>query len=316
MSGVEHYRGSDGGIAWEYYTREAPAHLAPFVREMNGYTEATPGLLQRREFAGGRVVLIFEFGPPLRVFGGELDGAHSHTGARRFARGFVAGIDQAFTLTEHDGYQCGMQINFTPTGARLFFGLPMSELSGRVIPFEDLAPDPELKHLAERLYDLGDWTARFALLQQVLSHRLVGSSEWKSDAGFAAIDWACGEIERRGGRVAAAEIAEELGFSRKHLAHLFRRHAGLSPGALGRVVRFQRLLEYLRSAGDSRESMQAGTGAADEAMRENWADLAARFGYYDQSHLIREVKSFAGRTPGRLHEVLNPVHGESARQRS
>lgn len=28
-----------------------------------------------------------------------------------------------------------------------------------------------------------------------------------------------------------------------------------------------------------------------------WADLAVRFGYYDQSHLVRDVRQFTGRTP-------------------
>ena len=32
----------------------------------------------------------------------------------------------------------------------------------------------------------------------------------------------------------------------------------------------------------------------------DWAALAARGGYFDQSHLAREIRRFTGRTPGQL----------------
>lgn len=289
MSYVEHHRGCDGGLNWEFFQRAIPEHLRPFVRELNGYSESTPGLLQRREFSGGRVVLIFEFGPRLRVFSRVENNAGE---SNRFARGFVAGIDEAFTLTEHDGFQSGIQINFTPPGARLFFGLPMSELSGQVTPFEDLIR--EERDLAERLYDLGHWAARFDLLEDLLTRRIFESSGYVNNSGFAAIDWAFGEIERSGGRLDVADLARELSYSQKHLIHLFHQHVGVAPRLLGRVVRFQKLVEYLR-----------GTDVTADRVK-NWAAIAVQFGYYDQSHLIREMKAFTGRTPTRVHEILQP----------
>jgi AraC-like DNA-binding protein len=40
---------------------------------------------------------------------------------------------------------------------------------------------------------------------------------------------------------------------------------------------------------------------ADAADRPAWADVAARAGYCDQSHLIRDAVAMAGVSPGDLH---------------
>lgn len=316
---VSRYQGADGGLEWEYFSLAIPTRLRPFVREVTGYSETTPGLLQRREFAGGRVVMILEFGPPLRIFergGGPGDDIENRRAARRFARGFVSGVDDGLTLTEHDGFQSGMQVNFTPPGARLFFGVPMLELSGRVIALEDLAAD--LSALPERLYDLRDWNARFALLGRLLSRRLDAATAGAGrEAGFAATDWAFQEMELRGGALNVADLALELGYSQKHLIHLFRQHVGVAPRLLGRILRFQRFMEFLRAAPqpwsdkpDHAPDAPSASGSwPSRSDRPDWAQLAARFGYYDQSHLIRETRAFTGRTPARVREILQAVHG-------
>jgi methylphosphotriester-DNA--protein-cysteine methyltransferase len=61
---------------------------------------------------------------------------------------------------------------------------------------------------------------------------------------------------------------------------MYRRQLGLPPKVLARVIRFNRLLRRLDEEGDVR-----------------WADLAVDCGYYDQAHLHRDFRQFAGATP-------------------
>src|SRR5260370_1121668 len=62
---------------------------------------------------------------------------------------------------------------------------------------------------------------------------------------------------------------------------------GVSPKVVARIVRFRALVDALRSEPAAR-----------------WAEFALRLGFYDQSHLVREVRAFADLTPGALLDEL------------
>jgi AraC-like DNA-binding protein len=268
-------RQESGGQRWEVATRRVPAHLEPYVREITGYSEWTPVRSRRTEFPGPQVVVILEIGPPIRVAG--PDGRR----AERFPAGFVAGIDDRHTVCEHDGFQSGVQLNLTPIGARMLFRMPMSELAGRVVSFGDVVAKA-YAGLAERLYGARDWDARFDLLERMLSERIDECTPRGKVVSFAIR-----RIEAAGGAIDMRALARELGYSQKHVIDLFRDQVGVAPKLLCRIVRFDALLRHLRAGG-------AGS----------WAELAQRFGYYDQAHLARDVRQFTGTTPTEARGTL------------
>ncbi|XXY44467.1 helix-turn-helix domain-containing protein [Sorangium sp. So ce269] len=274
-------RGTSGESRWELATRPPSPRLRPYIRDYSGYTEEAPGPLRRRELPVPQVVVIIEFGPPIRVFGAGGDRGHS-----LYPGGFVAGLDDTFTLTEHDGFQRGLQLNLTPIGARLFFGVPMAELTGRVISARDLLPRKHAR-LAERLEELPTWDARFDLIERALGERV---DEARLETGV--VSWAFRRIEERGGAIDMRALARELGYSQKHVIDLFRENVGVPPKLLARLVRFDRLVQHLKAGA-------SGT----------WAELAQRFGYYDQAHLARDVKQFTGTTPTRARASLIDLSG-------
>src|SRR5687767_7335985 len=97
----------------ELARREVAPEISDAVLEYTGYVEHSSGLLRRRELPNPSVVVIFELGPPITIY---------DRGAPTKPDGFVAGLCDAPVLTEHDGSQSGVQISFSPTGARLFLG--------------------------------------------------------------------------------------------------------------------------------------------------------------------------------------------------
>jgi AraC-like DNA-binding protein len=87
------------------------------------------------------------------------------------------------------------------------------------------------------------------------------------------------------GSVGVREVASALGVGERRLERAFDRLVGLSPKALGRVLRFRQAVhEIQRSAG---------------RLPHGWTAVAFGAGYADQSHLIRDFKSLAGVTPAR-----------------
>jgi AraC-like DNA-binding protein len=269
-------QGSNGGVRWEMAARPLPAVLRPWVTKCDGYGEWAGEPVARREVPGPRVVVILEIGAPIRVHD-PIDEGKLTT----FTGGFVAGLDDRSTLTTHDGVQRGIQIDLTPTAARRCFDRPMSELLGRVVSLVDLLPRSE-RHLCERLAELGDWDARLEVVETLLAERITAC---RADTRVA--EWATRRIEACGGALDLDALARELGYSSKHVISLFHEHVGMTPKRFARVVRFDRLVRHLRSGG-------AGS----------WAELAARFGWFDQAHLSNDVKRIVGVSPSKAREML------------
>ncbi|MDC0715990.1 AraC family transcriptional regulator [Nannocystis bainbridge] len=270
-------RSEAGGSRWEVATRELPAGLRPHVRELLGYGEASVLPRVQRQFPLPQVVVIIEFGPPIRVH----DGAGVPS---RYAGGFVAGLSDAWSDTGHDGAQAGMQLNLTPIGARLVFGVALSELTGHIVHLDDLLP-PTHRGLAARLAACADWDDRFDMVESFIAARLAAAR-----VAVDTVAWACQRIEASAGAVDIGRLAGELGYSSKHLVALFRDRVGVPPKLLARLVRFDRLIHRLK------------TGPAS-----TWAALAAEFGFADQAHLTREVRGFTGVTPTGVRALLGEL---------
>ena len=257
------------GVVFERASRTPCAPLRRHVRSIEGYAERSPVPRSRREFPEPWVVVIIEFGPPLRVtLGGDERNAARHPG------GFVAGLGDQFAITEHAGCQRGVQVDLTPTGAWRLFGIPMSKLSGRIVALRDVLP-VEVPALTEQLSTAHDWEMRLDLVESFLARRVLGA---RLDS--ARIDWAVAQIESSGGILDVGSLARDLGYSHKHLISLFREQVGIPPKLLARLVRFERVRR-----------------AAHADARIGWSGLALGHGYCDQSHLAREVKQLTGLTP-------------------
>jgi transcriptional regulator GlxA family with amidase domain len=93
-------------------------------------------------------------------------------------------------------------------------------------------------------------------------------------------------LYRTGGTADIAGLANRAGWSHRHLIDRFRRQIGLSPKVYARVVRFQRALRMV-------ERDTAGL-----------SEIAMASGYYDQAHLNRDFRRFAGATPVELRNRL------------
>jgi AraC-like DNA-binding protein len=262
---------------WELVSRPPHPALRGHVRRYCGYAERMTAPQRRREVISGDVVLIVAFGPPMRLRY-PLDPRAPEE--RRTS--FLVGLHAPLTVTEHDGIADGVQIDLTPLGAHLLLGLPMHEVAGRVLDLEE-ALGPLGAELPERLVEAPGWEARFSLLDAALARRALAAAPPSPDVQRA---WQ--RLSETCGRLPVGALAAELGCSRRHLAARFREQVGVTPKAAARVLRFHHALERLRAG-------------------ERWADIAYDCGYYDQPHLNREFREFAGVTPSELAAAIVPA---------
>lgn len=202
----------------------------------------------------------------------------------------VGGLHCAPALISHDGHQHGIQLALTPLGTRVLLGLPAGELASTVVDLGTLL-GPVAGELLDRLRSARTWTDRFLELDDVLS-RIAG----QRGRPAPELSWAWRRLTASHGRVGVGALAEEVGWSRRHLGERFRREFGLTPKVAGRVMRFE-VAHRLLQAPD----------------RPALAEIAARAGFYDQAHLHREWRELAGCTPSRwIAEEFPSVHDSDA----
>ncbi len=254
-------------MAVDEYAQALPAAaLRPYVGFYSGYRQAGLAPARHRGLPSPYLTLIFTLDDPLVI------AAHPDPAQRpgHYAT-LLGGLHLTPALITHDGRQSGVQVAVHPLGCRALFGLPAAELAGRDVEAAAVLGDTVAGEIRDRLACAPDWPARFAALDAVLLRRL--------DVGNPAqpeVVHACRRLLR--GDVPIAAVAEEVGWSGRHLTDRFRAEVGLRPKEAARVARFDRARRALRPA-------------------TRLADVAAGHGYADQSHLVREFRAFAGCAP-------------------
>jgi AraC-like DNA-binding protein len=256
-----------GTAAVELFDAAVAPELRGTVDRIIGYRELSGIPSTHREAASLQVPLVISFAEPFRI--GLRDDPTAADTHSSFSSGLFAGP----VVIETSGASSCLQIDFTPAGARRFFGLPMSELAGRMVGMEDLLGAAGTQ-LSEQLGNLPDWPSRARIAQDFIVDRIRLATP-----ASAEIDWTFREIARQRGKSRVDHLTTRLGWTRKHLSDRFADEIGIGPKAVARIVR-------IRSA-----MLLARTGAS------GWADVAADCGFSDQAHLVREFRELAGETP-------------------
>ena len=165
-------------------------------------------------------------------------------------------------------------VRFRPEALSAWLRVDAGELLDRSCALGEL-PAPLDRTLAEQLAGARGSGPRLAILRRHLAH---ASSRVVFDRRIgAAVDLALAD-----GRARPAAIAEAVGMSYRQLSRLFQERLGFGPKPLVRLGRFQRALRALEGPG-----------------HRSVAAVAVRAGYFDQAHLARDFRLFAGIAPGR-----------------
>jgi AraC-like DNA-binding protein len=262
----------------------AEARTAPAAQELDGLVSEYNGT-RLEGFAPGfhlglpsrNLTVVVSLSSPLYV-------AADSSQAKPF-RALAAGLHTRPAVIAYDGSAHSVTVELTPAGARSLLGLPAGDLADAVVHLEEVLGN-DAHELAERLAVAPEWRERFDVLDDVLTRRAGARRRTEADA---ATSGAWHRIVESGGNVRVGVLAEETGYSRRHLTQRFKREYGLTPKEAARVIRFERSWLLLRRLERSRRQATVG--------RPSLAEVAASCGYYDQAHLAREWNDLAGCPP-------------------
>ena len=284
---------------WQTVQRAADPRLRAYVHGYFASSSELPMPVQERHLPSAEAPLLLNFGAPHRRF----DAAGSGEWTARDGA-WVVGLHTRHQLTQAVGERHFMVVRFTPIGAHLFLGLPMHSIANAAIDLEQI--DSGLaRALMCRVGIARSWTDRFAAMEAFIAERIADAET--SGAGRLAGDLAVSLVWRKlvaaDGRIALGSLARELDCSHRTLIARFRTSIGFTPKTIARLLRFNRVVRALDRASQARADEVVGkpyieTAHADDRRVDiRWADIATDCGYFDQAHLIRDFREFAGSTP-------------------
>ncbi|MEA2171260.1 MAG: hypothetical protein QOF76_4560 [Solirubrobacteraceae bacterium] len=227
--------------------------LAPHVSRACIFEERPELPISQPELPFTGAVIILVFGDPLEIDGETITS-------------FASGIYDRPVMTTRDGHQQGLQLYLTPFATRRLLGVPMDELTNRVVPLD-------ADELLERAADQPDPHQRWRIVEDAFARRIR-----EAPAPRRELTYAYDRITNTHGEVKIEALAKEIGWSRRHLAATFKQHVGVTPKTLARIARFERARALL-------------------ARGDDLADVAFTCGFADQPHFNREYRALAGATP-------------------
>jgi AraC-like DNA-binding protein len=218
-----------------------------------------------------RIELIFNLDPaPHKVLDNADSGKYT-----LYKTAWLCGMRTKYLVIEPTGRSHMIGIRFKPGGAWPFFESPLERYRDNVIELDDVSPGLAAL-VQQQLTSAGSVDDKYAVLQALL-HSLSRGPLIQDPTVARAVAYLENEDSP-----SIANLAKQLHMSGKSLVALFRSRIGISPKALARVYKFQRVLTML-----------------EEGVYPTLAEVAHDAGYYDQAHFCKEFQSFCGINPTR-----------------
>lgn len=228
-------------------------------------------MVHRRERIAptGSSVAVFVLGPPIVQI--PRNGAGPPLVADR---GWLAGPHDGPVINAPTGETVAVGVVTSPVGCRAVFGVDPAPLRGRVVQLTAVWPAAgQLRDALARVPGLEPQSCLDVVERSLRMGLRDDVRGWERCAHAVAA------LEEEPMRPVSV-VAADLGISHAHLDREFTRVVGLTPRSLARLLRMRRLLD-----------------SVDIHARGKWTELAAAWGWFDQSPFVRDFKRHTGVTP-------------------
>lgn len=177
-------------------------------------------------------------------------------------------------LIEGQGLVLG--VKFLPGGFRAFLGKSIAGLTDRSVPIADVFGTSD-RDWEEAILSLNEDAPMIAQAESRLR-----AQQPERDADAETVLRIVNAIANDREITKVDDVVRLAGASKRTLERLFREYVGVGPKWV--IQRYR-----LHEAADLAATRERG----------GWAELAARLGYADQAHFIRDFKRFVGQSPTR-----------------
>jgi AraC-like DNA-binding protein len=202
----------------------------------------------------------------------------------------IIGPTTAPVETTADGPQTIVGWGMTPAGWAALMGRDAAKWADEAFDARSVFGDA-LLDLRHQLMDASETEAQFSIMQAAASEIFAKSDRAPFEFTAMIDHWLLSDAEHD-----IDALIARSGLSPRQLERTTSRYYGMPPKKLARKYRALRAA-YKLAAGDSLDDTDLGLS------------------FYDQSHLIREVKQFTGLTPSQLKSGQSELTAATMRER-
>lgn len=253
--------------------------LRPYIKCFYFFESDQEAEIEDIVFPGGSMELIFNLGSGL--WKTVSRGSYQKTPAIELWGQLTKPLP-----VKSEGKNRMLGIRFYTHGAAFFLKEDLWELNDRVLDARDILGN-SVGELHELLLETDSLHQRIALIERFLLTRLF-SSERSSDR-MSMVGLITKELQTETLSEDIKSLASRYQLTPRYLQKLFLQYTGVTPKLYHKINRFQRSLTLV-----TKKEIPLTSVAYD-------------CGYFDQSHFIREFKSFTGITPSHYAAKSFPV---------
>jgi AraC-like DNA-binding protein len=195
-------------------------------------------------------------------------------------------------LTKSHGSTCFkgnyslFHVQVKSNGLFAIFGIPQKLLIDNILPIADLLGN-DYRIISEQLESSKDIYEMSIYMNTYFIKKLLLQNHKSYTKTVAAIS---NIILKNKGVVSVDKLALYANMSFRNFERRFVNEVGLPPKLYARITRFYNAIENKMLHSEK-----------------SWTDVAYEFGYFDQAHLIKEVKTFSSKPPDELFKYTPPV---------
>ena len=255
----------------------SPPEVAPYVTTFFRMRCDEKSIRDVQPTSLGMIVLMAKGEGHMRFLDGRREPSH---------RFMLVTPTTAASTFEIDGPCDSFGAMLSPFGWACLTGLSAAERANRMHPGAELLPRP-LAMAAEDALERFDELEPPAMIAHLSAALLTSVGTVPPGHGEfikAVADWLAGSLSPQ-----LDDLLERVPYSARQVQRLAERYFGLPPSRLARKYRALRAAVLLSRPVISDDEI-----------------AAVRDHFYDQSHMIREIRLFAGRTPARIADPDTP----------
>jgi len=174
-----------------------------------------------------------------------------------------------------EGRVQGLGVRFRPGCFRAFLGGPVRDIADRAVPLTDVFGPAAIEAVESVRSANSD-----AQMVRAVDNLLIANPRTLTPSARQA-SAAVESIARDPGITRVAQLCADTGLTTRSLQRLFAEHVGCPPKWAIRIYRLNDAAQRITTDGDV-----------------DYAGLAVRLGYSDQSHFIRDFRTVTGQSPG------------------